>query len=217
MASSNVTDPQHNLSKVPAADETTQASHDDEKQSIKNGLEEEDEVVPSLDEVQPGVQAIEAITISWTKPWLITAYACFWCLYCVNAFQSSITGNLSPYILSDFSEAPLVTVIYTVSSALAGALLMPIARMLNLWDRGNGFLVMVTIALLGLIISAACTNVAGVSSAWDLLAMRVGQKLTPSSCHLCSSTSTLLPKSSTASVSKVSSSASMSSPLTLRL
>jgi MFS family permease len=83
----------------------------------------------------------------------------------VNAFQSSITGNLSPYILSDFSEAPLVTVISTVSSALSGALLMPIARMLNVWDRGNGLIVMASIATLGLILSAACTNIYSYASA----------------------------------------------------
>lgn len=83
----------------------------------------------------------------------------FWCVYFVRAFESTITGNLGPYILSDFSEAPLVTTISTVANVLSGALLMPIARMLNLWDRGNGFLLMASIATLGLILSAACTNI----------------------------------------------------------
>ena len=83
----------------------------------------------------------------------------FWSIYLVNGFQSSITGNLSPYILSDFSEAPLVTVISTVSSVLSGALLLPIARMLNIWDRGHGFALMGSLATLGLILSAATTNI----------------------------------------------------------
>lgn len=83
----------------------------------------------------------------------------FWSIYLVNGFQSSITGNLSPYILSDFSEAPLVTVISTVSSVLSAALLLPIARMLNVWDRGHGFALMAAIATLGLILSAATTNI----------------------------------------------------------
>ena len=58
-----------------------------------------------------------------------------------------------------------MTVISTVSSALSAALLMPIARMLNVWDRGNGLILMASIATLGLILSAACTNIYSYASA----------------------------------------------------
>jgi MFS family permease len=81
-----------------------------------------------------------------------------WLIYLVNAFQSSITSNLAAYIASDFEDAPLVTVIGTVSSIMATAMTMPIARMLNVWDRGNGFLFLAAIATLGLILSAACNS-----------------------------------------------------------
>ncbi|CAO1638368.1 unnamed protein product [Parajaminaea phylloscopi] len=111
------------------------------------------------EDAQRGVQAVEAITLSWNKSWLSVAFLCFWAIYFVRAFESTITGNLGPYILSDFSEAPLVTTISTVANVLSGALLMPIARMLNTWDRGHGFALMATLATLGLVLSAACNNI----------------------------------------------------------
>ncbi|KKY14942.1 putative mfs siderophore [Phaeomoniella chlamydospora] len=49
---------------------------------------------------QDGVTQAEAITLSWTKTSLGAAYILMWLLYFVNAFQSSITGNLSAYVTS---------------------------------------------------------------------------------------------------------------------
>ena len=81
-------------------------------------------------------------------------------LYFVNAFQSSITGNLSAYVTSDFSAHSQIPVIYIVSSVMGAATYMPLAKILNIWDRSVGFLVMVAFATLGLILSATCTDIA---------------------------------------------------------
>jgi hypothetical protein len=82
-----------------------------------------------------------------------------WSLYCVNAFQASITGNLGPYILSDFGEHSLVTLIGIVSQVMAAATYMPVAKIVNLWGRPFGFSLMVTLATIGLIMMATCKNV----------------------------------------------------------
>lgn len=82
-----------------------------------------------------------------------------WAVYMTNAFQSSITANLSAYIVSGFEEHSLIPVITTVSSVMSAATAMPVAKMLNTWDRGHGFVLMGAIATLGLILSAACTNI----------------------------------------------------------
>jgi hypothetical protein len=82
-----------------------------------------------------------------------------WSLYCVNAFQASITGNLGPYILSDFGEHSLVTLIGIVSQVMAAATYMPVAKIVNLWGRPFGFTLMVTLATIGLIMMATCENV----------------------------------------------------------
>lgn len=80
-------------------------------------------------------------------------------LYFVNAFQSSITGNLTAFVTSGFESHSLIPVIYVVSSVMGAATYMPLAKILNLFDRSVGFLVMAAMATLGLVLSATCTNI----------------------------------------------------------
>lgn len=81
-----------------------------------------------------------------------------WLLYFVQAIQNSLTANLSPYITSDFEGHSLLTVIGTVTSIMTAACTMPIAKILNLWDRLVGFTLMLALALLGLLLMAACKS-----------------------------------------------------------
>ncbi len=80
-------------------------------------------------------------------------------LYFVNAFQSSITSNLSAFITSGFESHSLIPVIYIVSSVMSSATYMPLAKILNVWDRSIGFLIMVVFATVGLVLSATCTGI----------------------------------------------------------
>lgn len=82
-----------------------------------------------------------------------------WFLYFVNAFQASITGNLSPYVVSGFELHSLIPVIYIVSSVMSGAAYPVVAKMLDLWGRPQGFAVMTGIATFGLILMAATQNI----------------------------------------------------------
>jgi hypothetical protein len=77
----------------------------------------------------------------------------------MNAFQQSITGNLSPFVVSDFQSHSLIPAIYIVSNVMAGSLRLAVAKMLDLWGRPQGFAVMIIIATLGLIMMASCKNV----------------------------------------------------------
>lgn len=81
-----------------------------------------------------------------------------WSLYLTNAFQSSITNNLSPFITSGFEEHSLLTVIYIVSSSMAAAVYIPVAKIVDIWGRAEGFLLLVGFATLGLILSAVTTD-----------------------------------------------------------
>ncbi|KAK2786745.1 hypothetical protein FQN53_006221 [Emmonsiellopsis sp. PD_33] len=112
------------------------------------------------EKAQNGVMQAEAMTLIWTKKSLALAYILMWCVYCVNAFQNSITGNLSAYVTSGFESHSLIPVISIVSSAMSSATYMPLAKILNLWDRSVGFLLMTVIATIGLILSATCHNIA---------------------------------------------------------
>ncbi|GLA64830.1 hypothetical protein AtubIFM56815_007684 [Aspergillus tubingensis] len=109
---------------------------------------------------QDGVRVAEAVTATWSKKSLIITYASMWLLYFVNGLNSSLTANLSAYITSDFSEHSLLTVITVVTSVMGAACVMPIAKVLNLWDRTLGVCIMVLIAIMGLIMMAGCNNIA---------------------------------------------------------
>ncbi|KAL4803519.1 major facilitator superfamily domain-containing protein [Aspergillus unguis] len=112
----------------------------------------------SLD-AQDGVKQAEAITMVWSRNSLVTAYILMFLLYFVNAFQSSITSNLSAFVTSGFESHSLIPVIYIVSSVMSSATYMPLAKILNVWDRSIGFLIMVAFATLGLVLSATCTGI----------------------------------------------------------
>lgn len=85
-------------------------------------------------------------------------YYSIWLLYFVNAMQSSILYNLIPYVTSDFSSHSLLNVIYIVASAISAAVYIPLAKVLDVWGRAEGFLIMTIFATLGLVLMAVCHN-----------------------------------------------------------
>lgn len=79
-------------------------------------------------------------------------------LYFVNAFQVSITGGLTPFITSEFQNHSLLTVINIVANSMAAAVYIPLAKILDIWGRAEGFLLMTCFATLGLILMAVSHN-----------------------------------------------------------
>jgi MFS family permease len=79
-------------------------------------------------------------------------------LYFVNAMQSSILYNLVPFATSDYESHSLLTVIYIVANSMTAAIYIPLAKLLDLWGRAEGFVVMVGFATLGLIMMAGCNG-----------------------------------------------------------
>ncbi|KAK2795225.1 hypothetical protein FQN52_006155 [Onygenales sp. PD_12] len=145
---------------------TENSSSSPDSESMAGSKEAAEDVHPDAgdklpdEKAQNGVMQAEAMTLIWTKKSLALAYILMWCVYCVNAFQNSITGNLSAYVTSGFESHSLIPVISIVSSAMSSATYMPLAKILNLWDRSVGFLLMTVIATIGLILSATCHNIA---------------------------------------------------------
>ena len=80
-------------------------------------------------------------------------------LYFTNAFQASITANLTAYVLSGFESHSLIPVIYIVSNVMSAVTYLPVAKLLDLWGRPQGFAVMAGTATLGLVLMAVTTNV----------------------------------------------------------
>jgi MFS family permease len=81
-------------------------------------------------------------------------------LYLVNAFQASILYNLVPFATSAFQSHSQITVIAIVANSMTAAVYIPLAKMLDLWGRAEGFVLMVAFATLGLIMMAACNGIA---------------------------------------------------------
>ncbi|RHZ62595.1 hypothetical protein CDV55_100758 [Aspergillus turcosus] len=109
------------------------------------------EALPN-EEAQDGVVQAEAITLTWSKTSLGVAYFLQWPP--VLHYRKSLCLRAS-----GLDSHSLIPVISIVSSVMSPATYMPLAKILNLWDRSIGFLLMVAFATLGLILSATCHDI----------------------------------------------------------
>lgn len=73
--------------------------------------------------------------------------------------QQTVTGSLTPYVTSAFKEHSLTATTSIMSSLIGGIFQLPLAKILNIWGRPQGFALMVFILSMGLIMMAACKNV----------------------------------------------------------
>lgn len=89
-----------------------------------------------------------------------------WFLYLVNAFQSSILSSLLPFAVSEWETHSLLNVIYVVADAFAAAIYIPLAKILDVWGRAEGFAIMTVFATLGLVMMAASHNLATFCAAY---------------------------------------------------
>jgi len=81
-----------------------------------------------------------------------------WLLTLVNNFKSTIVLSLTPFATSDWQSHSLLTVIGIVSNAMTAAVYIPTAKMLDVWGRAEGFLLMLGLCILGLIMMASSAN-----------------------------------------------------------
>jgi MFS family permease len=70
--------------------------------------------------------------------------------------QSSISANMIYYAYADFESAPQISQAFILSTIIAGVIALPIAKILNLWGRAEGFLLFLGLFLIGLIVIASC-------------------------------------------------------------
>ncbi|KAI9648915.1 hypothetical protein NHQ30_001481 [Ciborinia camelliae] len=149
----------------PSNEKNTTFSGTNDVISPSNGndgpISEQDEkdALPT-ENAQRGVQEVEAAALTWTKPYLIAVFINMWFLYFVNAMQSSICYNLIPFATSAFESHSLITVINIIANAMTASMYIPLAKLLDLWGRAEGFLLMVFFATIGLIMMAACNGIA---------------------------------------------------------
>ncbi|KAK3202588.1 hypothetical protein GRF29_154g115386 [Pseudopithomyces chartarum] len=138
--------------------ETTATPYTEKDQiSGDHSNEDADQTVDT--DFQKGVQEIEAVTIVWSKGSMIAAFAMMWIIYFVQGLAGSVGGALLPYVTSAFAMHSLTATTGVVSAIIGGISNLSIAKILDVFGRPQGFFIAAVIATIGLIMSAACTNV----------------------------------------------------------
>ncbi|KAF3071147.1 Siderophore iron transporter mirB [Daldinia childiae] len=108
---------------------------------------------------QAGVQKIEATTKVWTMSNLILAYVFIWIIYFVDSMQQGMGSLLTPYVTSSFALHSLTATTGVMSGIIGGVSKLTLAKILDIWGRPQGFLVVVLLMTVGLVMMAACNNV----------------------------------------------------------
>lgn len=96
-----------------------------------------------------------------------------WIIYLTNAVRQSILYNLVPFVTSDFQFHSLLTAIDVVASAMSAATYIPMAKLLDVWGRAEGFILMDGLSTLGLILMAVSKNLATFCAAQVKLSIRI--------------------------------------------
>ncbi|KAK2608505.1 hypothetical protein QQS21_002967 [Conoideocrella luteorostrata] len=113
----------------------------------------------SSEEEQDGVKKIEATVKVWSSLHIYLAYIFIWIIYFADSMHSSMAFSLTPYVTSSFAQHGL-TATTGVFAQLIGALIkLPLAKILDIWGRPQGFALTVFFMVVGLIMMAACQNV----------------------------------------------------------
>jgi MFS family permease len=78
----------------------------------------------------------------------------------IDSVQQSMGFAFVPFVTSSFSKHSLTATTNVVSGIIGGLVKLPLAKVLDIWGRPTGFLAMLICMILGLIMMAACNNVA---------------------------------------------------------
>ncbi|GAW14359.1 hypothetical protein ANO14919_037610 [Xylariales sp. No.14919] len=136
-----------------------------EKQSISGDIQEVgDASQPEVNQngsmhKQEGVRQVEAITSVWSRQVLIVMFILLYLVTFVDALLQVVQSSLIPYVTSEFSRHGLLATTSIVATIVSGVFALPIAKVIDIWGRCEGFVIMVGLIVLGLILKAVCRNV----------------------------------------------------------
>jgi hypothetical protein len=172
----------HDEEKQPHNDE--KQPHDDEKHATLSRPDSDDQAVASDSEsidptLQYGVKAIEATTTVWPMSHLILAYVLcvlsfyrlssqmtstdlprrIWIIAFIDTMQQGMSFALTPYVTSSFNQHGLTATTSVMSGLIGGIFKLPLAKILDIWGRPQGFALMAFFVTIGLIMMAGCNNV----------------------------------------------------------
>ncbi|ROW11157.1 hypothetical protein VMCG_01112 [Cytospora schulzeri] len=115
-----------------------------------------------------GVQKAEAAALVWPKWAVYATYAWIWVCFFMLALQQGMTNTFNVYAYSGFAAAPEISTAYVLAAVIGGVIKLPIARMLNIWGRAEGFFFFVCVYLIGMIILAASKGPSSYAAGYTL-------------------------------------------------
>ncbi|KAH7311301.1 siderophore iron transporter-like protein mirB [Stachybotrys elegans] len=108
---------------------------------------------------QEGVQRVRAITTIWSKWTLITMFVLLYLISFIDFLQNAIDSALNPYVTSSFGSHGLLNIGSILSSIVGAVAPLALAKVIDIWGRVEGFIVMIIVCVAGMIIKAVCRNV----------------------------------------------------------
>ncbi|KAL1953298.1 hypothetical protein VTO42DRAFT_3028 [Malbranchea cinnamomea] len=155
-------------SPIPVVDDSDRPQ-DEEKKAVADNEQpataDQPNACPSYDsdsideDAQHGVQAAQATAKVWSKRDLFIAYVLIWIIAFVDSMQSGMSNGLMPYVTSSFQLHSLTAAVSIMSSLIGGIWKLPLAKILDIWGRPQGFFLMVGSLVIGLIMMAGCNSV----------------------------------------------------------
>ncbi|KAJ1568936.1 hypothetical protein HK405_012047 [Cladochytrium tenue] len=144
--------------------DVTGSTRDVEAGSAHESLEDagEREIIEHPNEVtkdaQIGLQKAEAAALIWSRSVVYGIYAWIWVCWFIIALQTAVSSNIIYYAYADFASAPQISQAFITSSVLSGVILLPIAKILNLWGRAEGLLIFLVVYVVGLTVLAGSSG-----------------------------------------------------------
>ncbi|KAI0448885.1 MFS general substrate transporter [Xylaria acuta] len=132
---------------------STPTSHegpDPEKQSPVDNEAHELSDDASSQHKQEGVKQVEAITTSTGMLYLVSF---------VDALTQSVGDSLAPYLTSSFGRHGLLTTASLIARIIGGVISLTIAKIIDIWGRCEGFILMVLITVIGQILKAVSHDI----------------------------------------------------------
>ncbi|KAL8388794.1 hypothetical protein RB595_008933 [Gaeumannomyces hyphopodioides] len=122
----------------------------------------------SSDFRQDGVARVQAVTSVWTSKTMWSMFAMLYVVSFVDSLTGNVQGALSPYVTSSFGQHGLLGTTSIVSSLLGGIAPLTVAKLINVWGRLEGLIIMVLLSVVGLVMKAVCQNVETYAAAQTL-------------------------------------------------
>jgi len=158
--------------KAAVSDDPAHSSDTDSQSNLSLAAKEDKEVREHGDQItqdaQLGIQKAEAAALVWSKTTVYCIYAWIWVCFFMLALQSSIMFLASSEFFSSAAIAPANATASILGGIVGGVLRIPIAKILNIWGRTEGYVIFFFVYLIGLIVLASCNDATTYAAGYTL-------------------------------------------------